>query len=1651
MANIQAADINNLQNRIALVYGEGSGQNGYGQTLASSQVNATDGIIRASDINNIYTDILNARVHQVGPGDLSIARVTANLNTIAEDTSQFVNDDGLVSTDPEGELKGFEDFEDLISQVESDKFNIHPSQAEQKLELTDNRSARWNDVISHIFTVTFDDANHRRHFFNTGGQIRFSTANVGARNAKGLDWADLCNDVGTVSFGYTTTTVGNVPQTYIGNYDLTTSFQTIFQKSGRGTYSSLYASNNYSIKARQVDDKKIEFKVDFNDSSTGSNYDNNVDGKLESNIQVYRAVGNYVSVKSPSLYTETSLSGYEIPPEVNKNPEYSFGITTARDQYEIGNVANGQYSSVDYIVQAVNVDFPVTLYWDTQILSGNITAADFEDNTLQGSVTITSSYTQAERTVNRNIRADAITEGSESFRLRLFTNIERTTQVAQTGAITIIDDSLGTVEAPDPTYAVSANTNVVDEDNATVLYTVTTTNLDDGTELFYTVFQAEGNISEDDFAETPSGSFTINNNTGSFILITRPDNLLEGPEAFDVQIRTGSINGTIVLNKPPEARTRITDSSFPTNVRTEIPNTSPSVTRGPGSYYYRVPGNLETLTVKVIGGGGSGQDNGAGGGGGGGYAEYTYTRPTAGLEFNVDVGAGGAAGGAGESTWWSSSSFLRASGGGAGGKILDNTVLSSGGTPGGFVSPGSAGGNGGRGGSGYYTYGGGGGGGAGGLNANGGDGGNGGRSISGILATNGSNGGAGAGGGGGGSGSSSPSLDAGGGGGVGFNQQLDSTGTFGAAGQSGSPGGGSAGGNSGSGATGGTYGGGGGASGGSSPGFNSGGDGAIQISYVEIEVEPPETPELKVAPASTNLTLPPGDTGFATIDIYSIGGNVSVTDIIPQYPSQGALTVSNPSNSEINFPFLVTPLAMKRIKIGAIINSDTQVNMSLLIRHTAGTSISYPVRVTPEVDTTPTYDMSADKSSMTEGETVTFTVTTTNVANGTTLYWAHKSGQAVQSVNGNDFTDGAMNGSITIQNNTAQFSRTLADDGIADAERFGTVLRTTPNGSNLKTIYISYEDATTPPSDVVWTVPGTVTEDVPFTITATGGQPNTTWTINGSGSGLISGTFNNLGNASVQITEPEPGEITYTISYSYPGVNTDTKYVTVEQPQVEDTPLYLSTSSETITIPATGSHTPSTTFKLYKDEGSSPRQLPLDWSAYVSEKPTGVYAAVSPTSGTLQYAANYNTADIGVAATVPDDDNTTYRVKYAFVSPGYSGNYPEFTLTIQREEAPAPTPTYIITPATQTVQEGQSATYDLATTDVADGTSIWWSVYDASGDGSLLGPTTVSGNGTSINITELLSTGEYLVNAHANSQIGPVVDSAALTITEQVTGSISVAAGSGNNEATYSWSTTGATSIYVQIIGPNGALVQRDNQLENVGTSGSKSRTLQNGTGTYTFELFVNGKFIADATYELAEQAATGSLTVLPAVAYSDTDLTYTWSVQNAPGSQVYLEFVDPVTGPIAQLIALTSAGGSFTVNAPDTLGVWNYNLYDSITKEVLIDSTSVEVITTPTPDGTITFGSPLTIYGAGDLVAWSYTTGGGTNFRVIIQDMVGNNIWLDQTFTTSTGSGSIYVPGYVMGVNDGQPTRQVKASLQVDGTTVSQSVIVVETGIDIR
>jgi len=310
MSIIDAARFNNLQSRIALILGNGAGTNGYGQTLASANVNTDDDEnILASDINNIYTDMLNARVHQVGPTSLSIAQIIQNRNVVAEDTSYFVDDNGVTTTDTDGTKKGISDFEDLMTDIETDKFLVHTSQASLESSINSVRTSNWNGLIFHEIAVTFTDEDERRHFFNTGGQIRFSANNTLASTPKGLDWAELCSEIGTVVFDYnTTTSTGDGSGSSIGNYDLNGSYQNIYQKVGRGTYSNIYAGNLYTIKARLDGNNRILFRIEFNDVVTDPNIDNNVDGRLESSVQHYRATGDYVSVDAPSYFNENTLA-----------------------------------------------------------------------------------------------------------------------------------------------------------------------------------------------------------------------------------------------------------------------------------------------------------------------------------------------------------------------------------------------------------------------------------------------------------------------------------------------------------------------------------------------------------------------------------------------------------------------------------------------------------------------------------------------------------------------------------------------------------------------------------------------------------------------------------------------------------------------------------------------------------------------------------------------------------------------------------------------------------------------------------------------------------------------------------------------------------------------------------------------------------------------------------------------------------------------------------------------------------------------------------------------------------------------------------------------------------------------------------------------
>lgn len=283
---ITAARYNNLQSRVETVMGTGSGDDGYGQSLNSSQVSAST-TINATHMSTLYTDMANGRVHQTGTAPTEIA-IIASADTILD--SDTVN------------KKGVAQFENLTTTLENDKFAIHSSQATAEAATTATYTSSWNGTLIHLLDVTFSTADHRRQFFNAGGEIRFaSNITYTGSSAKTIDWMNVLVNMGTIKMGYTATSAtGSGSGSTTGFHDLTTSFQTLFVKNGTG----LYAANNYTLKAKLVGTTQIQFQAEWNDADTGNpNYDENVLGTVNSTVTQYRATGVYVELPTPTHST----------------------------------------------------------------------------------------------------------------------------------------------------------------------------------------------------------------------------------------------------------------------------------------------------------------------------------------------------------------------------------------------------------------------------------------------------------------------------------------------------------------------------------------------------------------------------------------------------------------------------------------------------------------------------------------------------------------------------------------------------------------------------------------------------------------------------------------------------------------------------------------------------------------------------------------------------------------------------------------------------------------------------------------------------------------------------------------------------------------------------------------------------------------------------------------------------------------------------------------------------------------------------------------------------------------------------------------------------------------------------------------------------
>lgn len=96
---------------------------------------------------------------------------------------------------------------------------------------------------------------------------------------------------------------------------------------------------------------------------------------------------------------------------------------------------------------------------------------------------------------------------------------------------------------------------------------------------------------------------------------------------------------------------------------------------------------------------------------------------------------------------------------------------------------------------------------------------------------------------------------------------------------------------------------------------------------------------------------------------------------------------------------------------------------------------SAPPPPPPPPPAVPTYVIDAFPFVVDEGSSVTFTITTTNIPNGTVLYWTTNApDDELNTPSAGDFTDGITQGSITINSNSATLVRTLVEDSATEGD-----------------------------------------------------------------------------------------------------------------------------------------------------------------------------------------------------------------------------------------------------------------------------------------------------------------------------------------------------------------------------------------------------------------------------------------------------------------------------------------------------------------------------------------------------------------------------------------------------------------------------------------
>lgn len=196
-----------------------------------------------------------------------------------------------------------------------------------------------------------------------------------------------------------------------------------------------------------------------------------------------------------------------------------------------------------------------------------------------------------------------------------------------------------------PSYVLISESTTNVNEGSTVTFTITGTGIYSNTTLYWTTNQVSGTINASDFNDSSTtGSFSVTNGSGTVSRTLANDATTEGTESFQLQIRTGSTSGpvvvtsnTVTINDTSQTPSYITTASGGDLSAEATPDGNRyHVFYNPGSFTVPSPGYIDVL---LVGGGASGLGGHGHGGAGGQVILQTQVLLSAGT-YPVSIGAG---------------------------------------------------------------------------------------------------------------------------------------------------------------------------------------------------------------------------------------------------------------------------------------------------------------------------------------------------------------------------------------------------------------------------------------------------------------------------------------------------------------------------------------------------------------------------------------------------------------------------------------------------------------------------------------------------------------------------------------------------------------------------------------------------------------------------------------------------------------------------------------------------------------------------------------------------------------------------------------------------------------------------------------------------